>query len=1083
MKTFHKNIWREIKQSLSRFLAIFSIVALGVGFLAGLLATTPDMRFSVDAYYDKSRMMDIRLISTLGLTAEDVNAIRSIDGVQQIMPVYTADTVVQSTAGDTFVARLQSLPQDTSDSNENYLNRLELVSGRMPQKPNECVVVTNLYSGLKINLGDTLAFTDDNKNLSDKVAVSDLTVVGIANSACYFSVEKETTTVGNGTVTLHAFTPESTFSYDVYTEFYITVAGAREIVAFSEAYDQAVAAVTDKIEAIADQRSALRTQSVRQEAQQTLDDAKAEYEDKKAETEQELEDARIKLADAATEIADAERKLADGRKELADGDLAYAVALQEFPVTIADKQAQIDSARLEIEENRQTLIQAGESLSQGQAQLDAQKASLTQAKAGLEYQLSLTLPTDPTYPVLQAQLQQVIEGLALLDSAQQQLDSGYEQGTAGWRELKAAEEALTDAQYALDKAVADAPAQFAQTKQKLEDARQELDKGDKELADAKQEYADGLADYQAGKKEADEKLLEAEDKLIDAQNQIDDIEEASWYVLDRSANPGYISFDSNAQKVAAIAQVFPVFFFLVAALVTVTTMTRMIEEQRTQIGTLKALGYSKMHIAFKYILYAGLASVGGSLFGLAVGFKLFPTVIYNAYSMMYALPPLITGVNLKYAVLSSSAAILCTLAATLNACHSSLVECPATLMLPKAPPAGKRIFLERIAPLWQRMKFTHKVTARNLLRYKKRFFMTVIGIAGCTALLVTGFGLRDSIGDIIHLQFGEIYKYNLAVTVKDESDLTGRRSIESVINDTNVIESYTLVHQEPVTLTANGHEKSSSVYVPQNIEAFSDYFVLRNRKTDEPIVFDDNAVVLTEKMAETLGLKIGDSITIKPDDGNSAQLTLTGITENYVQSAIYISSATYQKAFGTAPAFKLVTAIVPNATQSLQDDITTRLLKADGVVSISFTDSLKSSFEDMLKNIDYIVIVLIISAGLLAFIVLYNLTNINITERQRELATIKVLGFFDKEVSAYIYRETLILSIIGTAAGLVLGVFLHAFVIRTAEVDLVMFGRSIYPLSFLYSAVLTMFFSVLVNWVMGRKMKKISMVESLKANE
>ena len=507
-------------------------------------------------------------------------------------------------------------------------------------------------------------------------------------------------------------------------------------------------------------------------------------------------------------------------------------------------------------------------------------------------------------------------------------------------------------------------------------------------------------------------------------------------------------------------------------------MTRMVEEERTQIGTLKALGYSRGAIMAKYMIYAGVATVCGCAFGLLVGFMVFPAVIWGAYGILYNLPPLVGAFHLPYAVMSSAAAVLCTMVATWYACTSTLHENPARLMLPKAPKAGKRVFLERIPFIWKHLTFTHKVTARNLIRYKKRFFMTVIGIAGCTALLLTGFGMRDSIGDIVTKQFGEIAQYNLMVGLKnDRNDDAIRSVLETEATDS------LYVQQTSVDVTGSGNTLAANLFVPEDAESLPDFIVLRERRSGKTVPFSENGVVLTEKFAGKIGAKAGDTIRIQDGDGRTAQVKVDGITENYVYNYVYMAPSLYRASFGTDPSYNLITAKVTDDSKENRNAVSTELLKADGVASVSFTTDASKSFDDILKNIDYIVIVLIVSAGLLAFVVLYNLTNINITERQKEIATIKVLGFFDREVNAYIFRETGILSVIGTAAGLILGIFLHAFVVRTAEVDIVMFGRTISPMSYVLSALLTLVFSALVDVVMARKLRKIDMVESMKAGE
>lgn len=1048
-KTFIKNIKRSITKSISRFMAILAIVALGVGFLAGLLATTPDMRLSADKYYDDTNTMDIRILSTMGLTDKDLEAISSIDSILSVMPAYSADVLLTGTDHDSIVTKIHSIPLDKS----SYQNKIILVDGRMPENRGECVIEHKNFLGSPITIGDKLIVSDENVNIEDKLAVNQLEVVGIVQSAQYFSIERERSTVGNGTVGLIMYASEESFSYDVYTDIYATVKGAMELNTFSSKYDDLIDGTIDEIENISKAQISLRYNEVIDKANAELEDAKKEYNDKKAETEKELQDALDEIEKGKKEIADAETKISDGYKKLSDGQRELEKQKSDFQIQITQKQNEIAEGKKQITESK--------------LQLNAFKISLDEAAPKIE-EIRPLAQFNP----------QIAEEVAKYDYSVEQYNLSIE-------EIRKREQELISGEKLLNNSINEANKKFNLAEQELSNSKTELDNAKKELDTAILDLEDGIKKYNDGKKEADEKFADAQKEINDAENDIKKIEQPKWYILDRHSNLTYESFASNAQKIEAIAKVFPIIFFLVAALVALTTMTRMVEEERTQIGTLKALGYSKSRIAFKYMLYAALASILGSAVGLLVGFKLFPTVIWNAYKTMYILPPLITQFNTKYALISSLAAILCTLGATFWASYSSLMESPASLMQPRAPKAGKRVFLEYITPIWKRLKFTHKVTARNLIRYKKRFFMTIIGIAGCTALLVTGFGLRDSIGDIIYKQFNDIFKYNLIVSMKNDDSLERSENLYNIVSDKDVLSKFTTIHQE--NAKANGEKNNNRIDITiTSIESESelkDFIILQNRKNKKSIEFSEDTVIITEKLAERLELDIGDLITIENSDNITASFTITGITENYLTGYVYIPSKIYEDAYGKKPDFNILIGNITNSNERSRDELATKLLKDTEINAVSFTDVIKDQFSDLLSKIDYIVIVLIISAGLLAFIVLYNLTNINITERQKEIATIKVLGFYDKEVSAYVYRETIILSLIGTLTGLIFGIFLHSFVVKVAEIDAIMFGREIYPLSYIFSVILTMVFSILVNIVMYKKLRKIDMVESMKANE
>lgn len=1244
--TYRKNILRTVRETFSRFAAILAIVALGVGFLAGLLSTTPDMRYSADLFYDETRLFDVRVVGTMGLTDADMTALRAVDGVEEVMPAYAADMQVTLAGTETLVARLHSLPVSSAKERDpqNYLNRIELTEGRLPAAPYECVLETSSEMfDAGVEVGDKLTVSELNKNPEDTLAVQEFTVVGKAKSSYYFSMEREPATVGNGSMELVMYVPAEAFSLEVYTDAYLTLTGMREMDSITQEYLDAVDVQIEKIEGISGARCEARLAGVKADAQKELDDARQEYEDglreyedglqeyneKKAEAEQELADARKKLADGRAEYIDGQQTLADAAQQIADGQTELDKQKTDVNAQLNDAAAALASAESQLAAGRQELAAGEAKYNDGKQQYDAGAQQLADAAAlvaqielavqyypsaktgygtaqteldgaistidanktsaftaaqdavtaivnGLTAQnpfmsdevaaraiLTQLAATDATYaPALQVleeacaardaelgallmdptidetergNLQAAADGVSqaaaaygqlvvpfmlandgdpaagkpstldtlkdtiatqtpVLEASKKQLDEAAAQLEAARAKINEGEAQLASGRALLSTSTAQAAEEFAKAEQTLADARREYADGQIELTDAAQQLADGEREYAEAKADADAQLADAAQELADAeveladakieiddaQKEVDELKLPEWYVLSRESNVSYVSFFSNVQKVDAIAKIFPLFFFLVAALVALTTMTRMVEEERLQIGTLKALGYARGAIMWKYMFYALAASVLGSVIGLAVGVFLFPSVIWNAYTMMYTLPQLHCRFIPSIAITSALAAIGCTLAATLNACWSTLHETPARLMLPKAPKAGKRIFLEHIGFIWKRMKFTHKVTARNLMRYKKRFFMTVIGIAGCTGLLVTGFGLHDSISDIVNKQFDELFLYNLTISLSEDETAQSAGVTQALAEHGE--SEYLTVHQEQSSNRYENMTFNTHIFVPQDSADFAQFICLRDRKTGEPVAFSETGVVITEKMSERTGYGVGDTFLLENNDGDKGEFTIAGVAENYVENYVYMSAETYERAYGEAPDFASVVARV-GAEKEHRDELSTALLVLDGVSGVSFTDDLKESFSSMMQKIDTIVVVLILSAAALAFVVLYNLTNINITEREKEIATIKVLGFFDREVSAYVYRESLMLSLIGTTVGLVLGIFLHAFVIQNVEVDAVMFGRDIRAISFVYSAALTMLFSVIVNLVMYGKLRRISMVESMKAPE
>ena len=755
-------------------------------------------------------------------------------------------------------------------------------------------------------------------------------------------------------------------------------------------------------------------------------------------------------------------------------------------------QAIIDSGAAETEEEARALF-SDAALASTRARLDAAKAELDANAPVLE---ASRIQLEETARLLEQTEQQLADAKAQLDAGKAELDAGWaafnEQGAAyydglrqledGKRQLDEGWATLTDRQLELDDAkrqIADAYAQLADARAELDDARATIEENRQKLADGEIEYADAKAD-------AEQELADARAELEDAQADLDAIEMPSWYVWDRDNNVSYNSFAGNVTKVEALAGVFPLFFFLVAALVVSTTMTRMIEEERLQIGTMKALGYANGAIMRKYVLYAMTAAVLGALFGLAFGFTVFPSVIWYAYAMMYYVPAFHPVWRWGYALFAGGSLILCTLAVTIATCRSSLKESPADLMRPRAPKAGKRILLERIRPLWRRLSFTYKVTCRNLFRYKRRFWMTVIGVAGCTALLVTGFGISDSINGIMVKQYTDVSQYDLMTAVTDAADTQSGPVYDYLFaggSDGAVTSSLATMTEAATQELPDGSTAEVYLMVPQDAAALNDYIDMHERTSRQPTPLGETGVVLTEKLAELLDVKAGDTVTLVNGDGVEGSFTVSGVCENYVSNYVYMSAATYADAFGQEPEWNNILSQLSDDSQQARDAISTELLAMDEVASLTFTEDMMTQVLNMLNSINAVVVMIVVCAAVLALVVLYNLTNINVAERVKEIATIKVLGFYDREVSAYVMRETVALTIIGALFGLAGGIALHRFVIYTVEVDAVMFGRTIDPSSFVYSLALTMLFSLIVNLLMGRKLKHISMVESMKAPE
>lgn len=601
------------------------------------------------------------------------------------------------------------------------------------------------------------------------------------------------------------------------------------------------------------------------------------------------------------------------------------------------------------------------------------------------------------------------------------------------------------------------------------------------LNNMKEQYKDILALKGSPLLANNEDALKVINSIEKAEKDIENLEVPSWYVLDRNSHYSYVDYGSSADRIEAISKVFPVFFFLVAALVCLTTMTRMVDEERTNIGTMKALGYGKGKIALKYIVYASVASITGGIVGNVIGFYVFPPIIYNAYGIMYEMPGVSLKFNWNLAIISVLAAVFITTFSAIGSCYKELVETPALLMRPKAPKEGKRIFLEKIPFIWKRFSFTKKVTARNIFRYKKRFFMTVIGVAGCTALLLAGFGIRDSIRSIVDKQFGEIFKYDAKITLEDNISMEEAEKVLGDFQGNGKLQESMLIAEENITVDKNGVDVAANLVIPSDIEKFKNFVFLRNRKTGKEQYIKEDGAVISEKIANDLDLAIGDSLTFKDLDNKEYKVKVVGISENYLDLYVYIDESLYKELFTKEVSYKKIISKLEDNSEEKENSLGEELMRNDFVKSVTFFTATKNNFQNTISSLNIVVVILIISAGALAFVVLYNLINVNVSERLREIATIKVLGFYDKEVAEYVYRENLVLAAIGTIFGLALGTILHRFIMITVELDTVMFGRNINIISYFYGAILTMAFALLVNVVMLRKLKNIPMVESLKS--
>ena len=1101
-KALLKDCFKEIAKGFKRFVSILLIVLLGVGFFAGIKATSPDMKLTLDTYFDDKNVMDIQVISTLGLTDEDITELEKLDEIENAEGTYQTDAIV--TAGDEqFVVKLESLTSEISNE-ENTINNLQVTNGRLPENQNECVVEEGFLLGTDYKIGDTIKIdvdniTDDDGNDIALLKNNELQIVGTVKSPMYISSDRGTTKLGSGVINYYLYVHQDNINANIYTNIYLTVQGARDLRTYDDKYEDLIEEAETQIEEIADARKEARYNALYDKANQKLQDAKNEFETQKADGEKQIQDAE-------NEINSAKKKLENGRDELAANRNS---ANNRF----TEAAQQIEEARNTIQENENTFnskkqeaekqIQEYETNLQSLKEIQTQYNNLESTLANNEKEVQTLTDELETLDEVQdseriaeinVRLSELNQEIAKLQAGLMVIDKQLEaQGitdinqTVTYTEnaINTAKQELEDGQNAINSAKQELETQEKQLNETKQETYAQLNSAERTLDASEKQIEEAEAELEKSREEFNSKIADAEKELDDAEEEVNSIERPTWYILDRQQNAGYVSYMQDTDRVANLAQVFPIVFFIVAALISLTSMTRMVEEQRVQIGTLKALGYNKLQIASKYIIYATLATVIGGAIGLVIGFNLLPKVIADIYAMVYDVPSVILASNMQYATIGMLVAMACTIGATAYSCYKTLKQKPATLMRPKAPKPGKRVLLERITFVWKRLNFTKKVTARNIFRYKKRFMMTIIGVGGCTALIIAGFGLRDAISSMIPSQYGKIDLYNISVTLKDEYKNEELENIDNILKDYEYTEDVLNANVQSVTIDKDDNTQSIQLIVPQNVEELSNFIVLESRtNNDEKYTLDDTGVIITEKLSKLLDIKVGDEIKIVNSDDKKCTVKVNAITENYIYHYIYMTPNLYNQLYDTRIGYNVVYVNTTNMTVDQEDGLGEQILSnGDYISGVTFMSNTENIFAEVMNNMDLVVWILIISAGLLAFVVLYNLLNANITERIRELATIKVLGFYDKEVYDYISRETIILTAIGMLVGIGGGYFLTLYIIKTCEIDMLMFNPQITVWSYLFGVLITAVFAIIVNIITYFSLKKIDMIESLKSVE
>lgn len=1107
-----KDLIEEIKHSLGRYLSILAIVSLGVAFFAGIKASAPDMKNTADLYFDRYNLQDIQVFSTIGLNEEDLEALREVEGVEEAQGQFSNDYLTKIDSRE-IVVKLMSYSAGQS------INQPRLIEGRMPENEDECLLQADSASGQmfgSFDIGQTIdLYSGTATPIEDDLNRHTFTIVGKVNSPNYLSYELGTSAIGSGTVNTFVYVPESVIKADYYTEIDVTVEGAKALDSYSSRYFDQVDPVVANIEEIADGR-----------IQDTLDSyyAKIDEEEKKAkekldDAQSKLDDAQSKLDEGQKQLDEGKKKLEESKKQLDEGKKQYndgVKQLQDARKQVNDGLEQVNNGIAQFDDARQKL----DELKAQKTKLETALASLDQLQVTVDsiatmndqlYEVNKQLidlkenhPNSPFIAILtetSMNLQNKINQaeITVNDTRNEillQIGGSREAGQENLAKLNAAISTIENSETQLmtlllkRETLENTKIQLDQNAKTLEQSKKQLDEGElqyangvAELTTKEQEFNDGKTEYETNLAEFERQKLQAQSDIKKAREKIEEMG-ATWHVLDRNSHYSYRDYESCADRMDGISSVFPVFFFLVAALVCMTTMTRMVDEQRNEMGTLKALGYSRWQISAKYLIYAGSASIIGSIIGCVLGMYIFPLIIYNAWNIMYNLDAIKFRFQPGLMLMASAMVTLVVLAATWISIYKEMREVPAQLMRPKAAKAGKRILIERIPMIWSKFNFMQKVTIRNLFRYKKRFFMTVIGISGCSALLVAGFGLNDSISDIVPRQFKEVYHYDATLRTDPTVDLDKANNIAQEVSSYDGVNDAFALETLAISVNYDDKDVSATLNIIPDDDSFADFMTFNPETRDSANTLSNDGALVPIKTAQKLNIKVGDELTFKTSEYNrTVKIKVSGIFEQYTGHEIFITEETFEK---TGIKETPVCSILLKNDQidpQFENDLGSKIMNNKDIRSVSFYSSVIENFENMISSIKMIVIVLVLSAALLAFVVLYNLSNVNISERMREIATIKVLGFNEKEVNAYVNRETIILALIGSLTGLLLGIYLHDLIMALAELDTIRFGRTIFWQSYAYSVALTMIFTLIVNWIMKFRLRKIQMVESLKAVE
>lgn len=1130
---YKKSITREILSSKARFISILAIIFLGVAFYAGIKSSGPDLKESINKFFSEQNLMDSKIVSSIGLNDNDLKLLENNDKILDYYATHSVDVNLTNTNN---VVRF--MEYDSSDSTN--MNKPIVTEGRLPENSGEIALDENyLKENKNLKIGDDYTIESD-VDLDEYFNKKTFKIVGFVQSPMYIeNISRGTTTVGKGSIDYFAILNSSDISMDVYTEIYVRFKNVEDIGSYSDEYKEKMEENNKYLEGLYSNRVIERIEEIKLEAQKELDKAYKEIEDgekKLEDAQKEIDDGKIQLSDGKNqyeeaiekynqEIKNGELKLIEGEKQLVDGQNELEKQKEQF----LSGEIKLQSAKVELDNAKQEFLNQGIDPTKSTQEYDKQIDSLN---------ILIT-----TYDSLSKDIKETTSNLKEGDKIPNEkiqywkgIISNPSLGLNGLSDLvNGLEQNPENISLALNisKAVEDANKTLSENKSKLEilvsgiikyqqgvtvyeeqvnifnEGKIKLEEAEKQLDNGKEEIIKGKADLEEGKKQgqleldkakkeledSEQKLLDGEkeikenrEKLIDGRKEIDkekeklnDLDDSKYYFFDREDNPGYSTYKGSIDSLDKIASVFPVFFFLVAALICLTTMTRMVEENRVEIGTLKALGYRDLEIARKFIVYAALASIVGSVLGIVIGSSALPYIIKQAYSSSFTLPDVNIYFYPSYVIQSLVASIVCTVGAALIVLKGELLENPSNLMRTKAPKLGKKILLERITPLWERLNFNQKVTFRNLFRYKQRMLMTILGISGCMAMLVAGLALEKSTSSVMDIQFGKLIKYDAMVVFNDKNIEKENDEYNESLKNLKGYESSLNIYQDSVTFSKEGISKqTATMYIPENTDDLNDYILLNDRESGTQYKLSNNGVLINEKLAKILNASVGDNIIVTDSDNNDHEVIVDNIVENYAGHYIYLSPSYYKEIFNNDPIYN-AQLLKLNSDREDDNKVSTTLMDNDKVINVTLASKMRSLSES--ADLGLVMIVIIVASGSLAFVVLYNLININVSERIREISTIKVLGFYDSEVAMYIFRENIILTILGILAGSFLGKILYVFLVSTAEMDNMMMIPTVDMIGYIISGLITMFFAILVMIMMHLKLKKVNMVDALKSIE